>query len=97
MGVVKSYSHFCFKEGLILEEIWKDVTPQHCHRIAKGRKNVKPPFVQKSIVCDGMIYSSLREFCQQHNNMNPPTVWRWLNRVTKIPKEWQERGLKYYD
>lgn len=29
--------------------------------------------------------------------MNPPTVWRWLNRVTKMPKEWQERGLKYYD
>jgi len=45
MGVVKSYSHFCFKEGLILEEIWKDV----------------------------------------------------IGRVTKMPKEWQERGLKYYD
>lgn len=50
MGVVKSYSHFCFKEGLILEEIWKDVVG-----------------------------------------------WHWLNKVTKMPKEWQERRLKYYD
>ena len=72
-------------------------TPQHCYRIAKGKKNVKPTFVQKSIVCDGTIYPSLQNFCQQHNNMNPPTVWRWLNKVTKMPKEWQERGLKYYD
>ena len=45
------------------------------------------------------FYYTYRNFgeIQQHNNMNPPTVWRWLNRVTKMPKEWQERGLKYYD
>lgn len=82
-----------------------NVKPMCIYLTDEGLKRIVPnietyingkPF-QKSVVCDGTVYSSLREFCQQHNNMNPPTVWRWLNRVTKMPKEWQERGLKYYD
>lgn len=46
------------------------------------------------VYCDGYFYDSITEFSTEHF-LNPSTVWRWLNNITKMPIIWKERGLCY--
>ena len=72
--------------------------PQHKARIAKGREDVsmKGKAQRSRVCCDGFIYESITEFAHEYF-INIPTVWRWLNGVTEMPKIWKERGLCYYE
>lgn len=69
---------------------------QHKTRISNGRKNVcmKGKAQKINVYCDGCFYDSITEFSTEHF-LNPSTVWRWLNNVTKMPTIWEERGLCY--
>lgn len=48
------------------------------------------------IFCDNEIFCSLRDFSDK-NNIPVATVWGWLNGIRAMPKEWEEKGLKYLD
>lgn len=69
---------------------------QHKIRISNGRKNIsmKGKAQKIGVYCDGCFYSSIVEFSIEHC-LNPSTVWRWLNNITKMPTIWKERGLCY--
>ena len=71
---------------------------KHKERISKGRSGTtlsSPPRYMQ-VECGEVLYPSLRSFCR-YNNLNLPTVWRWLNNITKMPNEWKERGLRYVE
>lgn len=49
-----------------------------------------------SILYDNTIFYSLADFSNK-NNIPTTTVWGWLNGKVAIPKEYEEKGLKYED
>ena len=70
--------------------------PQHKERISKGKKLIsnkgKPR--ETPVLCDNIFYKNLTQFSLNFQ-LNPSTVWRWLNNKTTMPQEWKNRGLKY--
>ena len=50
----------------------------------------------KRIICDGVIYESLADFCRK-NNVKNCTAWQWLNGGNAMRDEWKAKGLKYLD
>lgn len=51
---------------------------------------------KKSVICDGVIYNTIRGFCDIFN-IRENLVSRWLKGQRKMPQEWQDRGLSYYE
>lgn len=49
---------------------------------------------KKKIICDGVIYESLRQFCRELN-LDSGTTSKWLNGKMNMPKKWKDLGLKY--
>ena len=70
--------------------------PKHKQRISDGKKYVSTKGKAKTtaLQCDNILYSTLTEFSISWE-LNPSTVWRWLNKKTQMPQEWKDRGLKY--
>lgn len=50
----------------------------------------------KKVVCDNIVYGSAVE-ASKALNINRNTLKCWLNGSNKMPKEWKDRGLKYFD
>lgn len=50
----------------------------------------------KKVVCDNIIYGSAVE-ASKALNINRNTLKCWLNGSNKMPKEWKDRGLRYFD
>lgn len=48
----------------------------------------------KKIICDGVIYPSLKDFCE-HNDIKVTSAWNYLNGVYNMPPKWKNKGLKY--
>ena len=68
---------------------------KHKERISKGRKGVDNSNRNFSKVkCENKTYDSLSQFCKI-NELNPATVWRWLNHKTKMPIVWVQKDLRY--
>ena len=70
--------------------------PKHKQRISAKRKQVgiKGKAHISPVWCDGILYDTLTKFSISWE-LNPSTVWRWLNGKTQMPQEWKDRGLKY--
>ena len=51
--------------------------------------------VTTCVMCDGIIYDSIRIFSKT-NNLKEGTVSSWLRGVNKMPKEYINRGLRYF-
>lgn len=70
--------------------------PQHKARISKGRKTacMKGKVQKSKVCCEGFVYDSITEFANEYF-INVSTVWRWLNGITEMSKNWKERGLRY--
>ena len=49
----------------------------------------------KPVVCDGVIYECTSD-CAKAYSKSRTLLYRYLNGKHKMPKIWQERGLKYY-
>lgn len=63
------------------------------HKLRIRRKVLN--YNSKSIICDGIIYKTITEFCEK-NNQKYSKVYSWLNRKI-MPKEWIDRGLNYFN
>lgn len=50
----------------------------------------------KKVVCDNIVYGSAVE-ASKALNINRNTLKCWLNESNKMPKEWKDRGLRYFD
>lgn len=50
----------------------------------------------KKVVCDNIVYGSAVE-ASKALNINRNTLKCWLNGSNKMPKEWKDRGLRYFD
>ena len=50
----------------------------------------------KKVVCDNIVYGSAVE-ASKALNINRNTLKCWLNGSNKTPKEWKDRGLRYFD
>lgn len=50
----------------------------------------------KKVVCDNIVYGSTVE-ASKALNINRNTLKCWLNGSNKMPKEWKDRGLRYFD
>ena len=48
------------------------------------------------VVCDNIVYGSAVE-ASKALNINRNTLKCWLNGSNKMPKEWKDRGLRYFD
>lgn len=48
------------------------------------------------IICENKIFYTLEEISDYYN-ISQTTIWGWLNGNTSIPKEWEEKNLKYLD
>lgn len=59
---------------------------------AKGRAGGR---VAIKVFCDGTIYNSIAE-CAEHYGVNKNTMYKWLDRTSPIPSDFQEKGLDYY-
>lgn len=51
---------------------------------------------KKVVVCDGIVYSTIREFSCAFN-LRENCVSRWLSGSRKMPLIWQQKGLKYME
>lgn len=49
----------------------------------------------KKVVCDNIVYGSAVE-ASKALNINRNTLKCWLNGSNKMPKEWKDRGLRYF-
>lgn len=49
----------------------------------------------KIVVCEGIKFYSIRE-CAEYYNVKPSAMQRWF-RENKIPQEFKDKGLRYYD
>ena len=56
----------------------------------EGEKHPKA----KKVYCDGKIFGCIKD-CALFYNVNYVAMRCWLNGTRKIPKEWEEKGLKY--
>lgn len=50
----------------------------------------------KQVVCDDIVYGSVREFCRK-SDLKIARVQAWLGKVNRMPKEWYDKGLRYID
>lgn len=50
----------------------------------------------KKVICDNIVYGSAVE-ASKALNINRNTLKCWLNGSNKMPKEWKDRGLRYFD
>lgn len=50
----------------------------------------------KPVICDGNIFKSITQMANRYS-INPSTARSWVNGERKIPKEWEELGLMYYE
>lgn len=48
----------------------------------------------KKIICAGVVYESLADFCRK-NNVKNSTAWQWLNGGNAMPEEYREKRLSY--
>ena len=53
------------------------------------------PLPTKPIICDDEIFYSLSDFLKKYPECK--NIYNWLNGISSMPKEWEERGLKYLD
>lgn len=49
----------------------------------------------KKVFCEGTIYNSATQ-CALHYNVNRSTMHNWLNGSSKMPTDFQVKGLRYY-
>lgn len=47
----------------------------------------------QSVICDGIRYESITQFCEK-NNLNRGTVEAWLTGKNHMPKEWLDKNLR---
>lgn len=47
------------------------------------------------IICEGKVFYSLKDF--SNNYPQAKNVFNWLNGISSMPKEWEEKGLRYLD
>lgn len=50
----------------------------------------------KKVICDGIVYESIKS-CAEKYGINKGTMQNWLKGIHKIPENFQELGLKYYE
>lgn len=50
----------------------------------------------KKVICDGVIYESIKD-CAEKYGINKGTMQKWLQGIHKIPEDFQELGLRYYE
>lgn len=55
----------------------------------------KSHFARKTI-CDGIVFDCAKD-CAKYFNISYSSIKDWLSRKNKMPYEWYERGLRYYD
>lgn len=99
-----SLNNFCKQEGLSVKTVgdWLNGrTPMDLSYFNRGLRYenqkleiIKGDFFKKKIICDGIIYESIRSFARQ-NNVNPGTVTHWLRGDTGMPQRWFDAGLRY--
>lgn len=58
-----------------------------------GKYKGKDCYKSKSVICDGIIYESITEFCNK-NNLSRGMVEKWLRGKSAMKKEWYDKGLK---
>lgn len=58
--------------------------------IIRGKRSFK-----RKVICDGVIYDSLRDFCRQHNINSG--ISHWLSGNKGMPIYWYNKGLRYLD
>lgn len=94
-GKVFSDEH---KKKMSIAMTGKVLSEEHKNKISKAMTGLytgaKNPY-SKKVICDGKVYSCLKEFLDTHN-LKQPTVSHWLTGYSKMPIEWAERGLRYY-
>lgn len=81
-------------EGIPMDPYYYDHGLKYEDQTADIRRNKKS--FRRKIICDGIEYSSLREFCRIHN-LNSGTVSHWLNGNKGMPEVWFDRGLQFID
>lgn len=50
----------------------------------------------KKVYCDGLIFNSIKE-CANYYNVRPGNMNRWLNGSRKMPQEFIDMNLKFYE
>lgn len=72
-----------------------DEARERMSKAQKGRQvNENHPRARK-VYCDGIIFGCIK-FCAEYYNINISTLSSWLRGVNPMPKEFKEKGLKYY-
>lgn len=61
--------------------------------IRMGKYKGKDCYKSKCVICDGAIYESITDFCNQ-NNLSRGMVEKWLRGKSAMKKEWYNKGLK---
>ena len=80
-----------YEKGLRLEaKTMEDYTIRPDNRF--GENSLLPT---SPIVCEGKIFYSLRDFSETYPEAK--NVFYWLNGKSSMPKQWEEKGLKYLD
>lgn len=74
--------------GFKRSEEWKKIMSE----MHKGSNNVSA----KKVICEKIEFGSLAE-CADYYNVNPGTMGGWLSGKCTMPKEWYDKGLRFYD
>ena len=62
----------------------------------KGRLSGGKNPSAKKVVCENIEFDSATD-CAKHYNISPRLMRPWLNRTNNMPKEWYDKGLRYFD
>lgn len=58
-----------------------------------GRYKGKDCYKSQPVICDGIIYESITEFCNTYD-LSRSMVEKWLSGKSAMKKEWYDKGLK---
>ena len=50
----------------------------------------------KVVICEEIKFYSIKE-CANYYNIRPSTIQNWLKNQDKMPQEFKDKGLKYYE
>lgn len=99
-----SLEDFCHSNNLSLKTIgdWLNGnTPMDPYYYDNGlryqdqeREIIKGKSFRKKVVCNNIIYNSIRDFSRK-NNLNAGSVTHWLNGDKGMPEYWFNLGLQY--
>lgn len=83
------------KQKLRMANLGRKASEETKKKLSESHKGHLPAN-RKRIECDGVLYESQTAFCKMYH-MSIDTLSAWLKGKKEMPKEWKDRGLRYFN